>query len=69
LKDHLDQEEGMSVKQISISLENVPGKFSEVIEYLGQNGINVIGVSVADTVDISAVRFIHTLPVYLLSQI
>jgi len=62
LKDHLDQEEGMSVKQISISLENVPGKFSEVIEYLGQNGINVIGVSVADTVDISAVRFIPNDP-------
>jgi hypothetical protein len=51
----------MSVKQISISLENVPGKFSEVIEYLGENGINVIAISVADTADISAVRFVANL--------
>lgn len=52
----------MSVKQISISLENVPGKFSEVIEYLGENGINVIALSVADTADISAVRFVANDP-------
>jgi hypothetical protein len=58
----LEQEEGMSVKQISISLENVPGKFSEVIEYLGENGINIIAVSVADTADISAVRFVPNDP-------
>jgi hypothetical protein len=62
LKDHLEQEEGMSVKQISISLENVPGKFSEVIEYLGQNGINVIAVSVVDAADVSAVRFVPNDP-------
>jgi len=58
LKDQLEQEEGMSVKQISINLENVPGKFSEVIEYLGENGISIIALSVADTADISAVRFV-----------
>jgi hypothetical protein len=58
LKDQLEQEEGMSVKQISISLENVPGKFSEVIEYLGENGISIIALSVADTADISAIRFV-----------
>jgi hypothetical protein len=52
----------MSVKQISISLENVPGKFSEVIEYLGQNGINVIAVSVVDAADVSAVRFVPNDP-------
>ena len=52
----------MSVKQISISLENVPGKFSEVIEYLGENGINVIAVSVAEHADISSVRFVSNDP-------
>jgi len=52
----------MSVKQISISLENVPGKFSEVIEYLGENGISFIALSVADTVDITAVRFVANDP-------
>jgi len=52
----------MSVKQISISLENVPGKFSEVIEYLGENGVNVIALSVADSADVSAVRFVPNDP-------
>jgi hypothetical protein len=48
----------MPVKQISISLENVPGKLSEVSDYLGDNGINIIALSVADTADLSAVRFV-----------
>lgn len=52
----------MSVKQISISLENVPGKFSEVIEYLGESGVNVIALSVADSADVSAVRFVPNDP-------
>ena len=48
----------MPVKQITVSLENVPGKLSEVSGYLGDNGINIIAVSVADTADLSAVRFV-----------
>ncbi|UCC66055.1 MAG: ACT domain-containing protein [Deltaproteobacteria bacterium] len=48
----------MPVKQISISLENVPGKLSEVSEYLGGNGINIIALSVAESTDISAIRFV-----------
>jgi len=52
----------MPVKQISISLENVPGKLSEVSEYLGENGINIIALSVADTADISAVRLVPSDP-------
>ena len=48
----------MPVKQISVSLENTPGKLSEVSDYLGENGINIIALSVADTADISAVRFV-----------
>jgi hypothetical protein len=52
----------MAVQQISVSLENEPGKFSEVIDYLGDNGINIIALSVADTADISAVRFVATDP-------
>jgi hypothetical protein len=52
----------MPVKQISVSLENAPGKLSEVSEYLGENGINIIALSVADTADISAVRFIANDP-------
>jgi hypothetical protein len=52
----------MPVKQISVSLENVPGKLSEVSDFLGENGINIIALSVADTADISAVRFVANDP-------
>ena len=48
----------MSVKQISISLENAPGKFLEVSERLGAEGINIRAISVADTSDVSTVRFV-----------
>jgi len=48
----------MCVKQISVSLENVPGKFLEVSEYLGTEGINIRAISVADTSDISTVRLV-----------
>ncbi len=53
----------MPVKQISVSLENIPGKLSEVSDCLGENGINIIGLSVADTADISAVRFVANDPI------
>ena len=52
----------MPIKQISISLENTPGKLSEVSDYLGENGINIVALSVADTADISAVRFVANDP-------
>jgi hypothetical protein len=39
----------MPVKQIIVTLENVPGKLSEVSDYLGENGINIIALSVVDT--------------------
>ena len=48
----------MSVTQISISLENVPGKFLDVSEILRAEGINIRAISVADTADISTVRFV-----------
>ena len=48
----------MCVKQISISLENVPGKFLDVSERLGAEGINIRAISVADTSDVSTVRFV-----------
>ena len=53
---------GMPVKQISVSLENSAGRLSEVSDYLGDNGINIIALSIADTADISAVRFVANDP-------
>ena len=52
----------MPVKQIIVTLENVPGKLSEVSDYLGENGINIIALSVVDTADVSAVRFVANDP-------
>jgi len=52
----------MPVKQISVSLENVPGMLSQMSDYLGENGINIIAISVADTADISAIRFVASDP-------
>lgn len=52
----------MCVKQISISLENAPGQFLYVSECLGAEGINIRAISVADTSDISTVRFVSDDP-------
>jgi hypothetical protein len=48
----------MFVKQISVSLENIPGKFLEISECLGEEGVNIRAISVADTSDMSTVRFV-----------
>jgi hypothetical protein len=48
----------MSVKQISVSLDNHPGTFLAISQYLGNEGINIRAISVADTSDISTVRFV-----------
>ncbi len=48
----------MCVKQISISLDNVPGAFLNVSECLGVEGVNIRAISVADTSDRSTVRFV-----------
>ena len=52
----------MSVIQISISLDNVPGKFLEISEILRTERINIRAISVADTADISTVRFVTDNP-------
>ena len=52
----------MCVKQISLSLENAPGQFLAVSECLGIEGINIRAISVADTSDISTVRFVTDNP-------
>ncbi len=52
----------MSVRQISVSLDNTPGKFLEISECLGTEGINIRAISVADTADISTVRFVTDNP-------
>jgi hypothetical protein len=51
------------VKQISVTLDNVPGTFLGISECLGDEGINIRAISVADTSKISTVRFVTDDPV------
>ncbi len=48
----------MFIKQISIVLDIVPGAMSHVSEIMGREGVNIRAISVADTPDISTVRFV-----------
>lgn len=48
----------MVITQISIILDNVPGALSNVSEILGREGVNIRAISVADTSDLSTVRFV-----------
>lgn len=53
----------MIITQLSVSLENIPGALSHVSEILGREGVNIRAISVADTSDISTVRFVVDDPV------
>ena len=48
----------MTVKQISIFLENKPGQLSGICRALAQSGINIATLSLADTADFGIVRMI-----------
>ena len=52
----------MCVKQVSIILENIPGMFLSVSECLARESINIRAISVADTSNISTVRFVTDNP-------
>lgn len=46
------------VKQLSIFLKNRPGTLADVCSHLTEEGINIIGFSVSDTVDHAVVRMV-----------
>ena len=48
----------MKVKQISIFLENKSGRLAQVTKALGDNGINIRALSIADTTDFGILRLI-----------
>jgi len=52
----------VSVIQIAVVLENMPGMLLDVSERLGAEGINIRAISVADTSDASTVRFVSDDP-------
>lgn len=48
----------MKVRQISIFLENKSGRLEEVCKVLGEAGINIRALSIADTTDFGILRLI-----------
>lgn len=48
----------MRIKQISIFLENKSGRLAKVTRVLGENGINIRALSIADTTDFGILRLI-----------
>lgn len=52
----------MKVRQISIFLENKSGRLAQVTRVLGENGINIRALSIADTNDFGILRLIVNEP-------
>lgn len=52
----------MPVQQLSVNMENAPGKLSTVSEILGKEGINIGAICIIDSSDTSVVRIICTEP-------
>ena len=48
----------MKVEQISVFLENKAGRLAEVAKILGDNGVNIRALSLADTTDFGILRLI-----------
>ena len=48
----------MLVKQLFIFVENKPGRLSDIIKLLGENGVNLSALSLADTTNFGVLRLI-----------
>ena len=48
----------MTIKQLSVFLENRSGRLDEVLDILGNNGVNIVALSLADTSDYGMLRMI-----------
>ncbi len=48
----------MSVTQLSVFIENTPGRLAAVTRSLGQAGVNIRGFSIADTEDYGILRLL-----------
>jgi hypothetical protein len=52
----------VKVKQISVFLENKSGRLATITKVLGENGINIRALSIADTTDFGVLRLIVSDP-------
>ncbi len=48
----------MFLKQLSVFIENKPGRLAEVIGFISEAGINIHALSIADTTDFGILRLI-----------
>ena len=48
----------MKVKQISVFMENQPGRLAEMASALGEAGINIMALTLAESADFGVVRMI-----------
>ena len=53
----------MTIKQLSVFLENREGRLDEVLKTLGVNDVNIVALSLADTADYGMLRMIVSDPV------
>lgn len=52
----------MTLKQISVFLENVSGRLAEVTKILSDNGVNLRALTIADTADFGILRIVSDKP-------
>lgn len=52
----------MTIRQLSVFLENKPGYLNEVLEVLSENRINIAALTIADTDDYGIVRLLVSEP-------
>ncbi|MFP9035817.1 ACT domain-containing protein, partial [Enterococcus faecalis] len=52
----------MTIKQLSVFLENRAGRLDEVLKVLAANDINIVALSMADTADYGMLRMIVNHP-------
>lgn len=48
----------MKVEQISIFMENEPGRLAQITRVLGEAGVNILALSLADTADFGILRLL-----------
>lgn len=53
----------MFVKQLSVFMENRPGRLAEITDVLSKNGIDIRALNIADTTDFGILRLIVSDPV------
>ena len=52
----------MLIKQISIFVQNKSGRLAEITKLLGEKGVNILALSIADTTDFGILRLIVSNP-------